>query len=517
MTNKTCADGNLGPVLVWSKESEVFSCSPDKGCETQEVCLDGVSKKGDKYVSSAFEMESEIPLKTVLSQPFSESPYIPTQLFSQNFTVYTLNSFIRFLDLAKTFPTPVSEALLQKPFKVYIGDIGGTPNAMFIPEAYALAFCYLPPLCSLGADADVIIHEFSHLMIFTQNRDLGFTPDDLEGAAVHESMSDAIAAIYNYDPVVGQSSMKCFDPNARLSKDIGLRRVDDKQGILFPDPEMHGRASLYSPFFWTTFKALEAKLFSKTLDHNMATNTAKMLMISIMINAPKFMPVPLTRRDVIRAMMLSAWELDNRIGFCKGTGIPMRELQDLFVQRGKARGLLKEEDLAWLAVKPGLVSDAEKSAVIKGLASGATTFKRSITKLGIETYSQYYNGIPVVGGSINFIHTKTGTIKIDNFKSVGQINTKIVRTKEDAIKAIELLLPKDLKAMLEASYGGNMSAADINITLAMAAKNDWKKGLKPELGIVPGKSNPQYVIRAKHVTYYVDSVDGKVSISRSSY
>lgn len=230
-----CGPGQLGPVLLLSKENRVSSYNPkDDIWDREWSCIDAICNNGTfetKYFSVTGDVKQCSDFRFFDKIWASGNPTRATDLtYDMLVAMNDLNKYVEFLSAIGVYSDGIDKVIYKKPM-IEVGT-AAVANAFFMQDTFAIFFGYLPDKCNFGSDGDVVIHELTHLLTFTKNEELGTSYNDIEGPAIHEALSDVAAAIFFDDPEIGESTVKCLEVSQFEGPDIGLRTTYIPQGNL---------------------------------------------------------------------------------------------------------------------------------------------------------------------------------------------------------------------------------------------------------------------------------------------
>lgn len=315
-TRVTCGPGQVGPFPVWTEENMVESRDPYTGkIRTKDVCLDAryvrePARGGDRGIFTTRYLEVNGPAFET-SRPdrwnylwLRESPNFTDPHFDTLFVAWTIEQYISHLS-GLGLPQAVIDTIFPKTSKIPV-EITETPypRARHMTHGGGLLFGYQVGRFNMGGDADIVIHEFRHLVTEMLNSEFAHATDNKEGEAIKEALSDIAAALYHMDPEIGEDVVRYYNKNLTQSPETGLRTVSELEQLpLIPHNESHKRSLIYSSFLWSCYQ----KLVELTGTREKARDIMTVLTIQM---TPHIPPKPV-KKDFIVAFLRALDDFTN--------------------------------------------------------------------------------------------------------------------------------------------------------------------------------------------------------------
>ena len=509
MSPNICAAGEIGPFPVWTAEDSVSSFNPlTNAYGTKDVCLKAQRKEG-KLVTDHLILGGPKLSGPRLNNPWGRSnPKDTDPRFDLFFTAYTIESFISFISGLSVFETGIENVLAKKLLPVEISTVD-YPNAGFSPYDPSLIFGRILNRCGFGASGDVNIHEFVHYLTFSNNREIGLLLEDIEGPAIHEGLSDAMPTIFFDDPEVGEGVAACLGVTLQESPKIGIRHVNIAQLSLFYPNEGHSRSEMYAPFLWYSFDSL-SELFSPGVDGRAKAREA---MLVIIANTSKYLPAQPKKVEFVKAFYNAFVEFMKRPDFGTKYNFKIAAFLDAVKKEAKLRTLIEVpgDETEAFTLYP---STGSKEAVIAKNSDDRVTFKPEYMNPSQIFYKQYVDEIPVDGAGIRFVNGWLG-VQVVPMIDKRDFNSNTLVSEEAAWGAFKSQMGMhDVKDTLEKQVRhGGVKENEKKLILDYIAK--LKTAPHSDKVFLAGKTNLQYKFNITGVaTFYIDSVDGSISISR---
>ena len=192
---------------------------------------------------------------------------------------------------------------------------------------------------SLSYDGTVVSHESGHAVLARLNEDVGASPQDIEGAALHEAFADLMVALYTGRPTIGEDAAR-FSGNAELQRIGYIRSVNNNEVLKDATPEEpHARSLVYSGYFWDIVKFL----VKKGVPFKDARTAVEMLILE---HALYYSPKELEPEDVVRSSLKALERLSGDQGFQRLLGDKVRKNEFFMelIQNGIRRGIVRMKE-----------------------------------------------------------------------------------------------------------------------------------------------------------------------------
>lgn len=513
-----CKRGELGPFVVWAKENSVSSFNPEKKTfDLQKICLKG-RHRGGRVETTHLKIKTRSFDKQNWLNPWSPNSKTTSHRFDALFAAHTIEKYFDYLSSINAFGSGLDKTLFKKKILVEI-ITDDFPNATFNSYYYSLDFGHVKNVCSFSADADIIIHELTHLLTWSVNSYMGISYTDIESHAMNESLSDAASAIYFLNPVIGESLSVCLGDAQQLSPQNGIRRLDKTQGTLFYDEEAHTRTELYAPFLWFTFVGLTQLLEKSVKNKEAAKSKARDIMLILIHNMPKLLPFVPQKEDFITALYNALYEFTRRPDFQNKYKFNTGDFIKIIEHEASVRRLVKsgEEAKNALRLLPRINNPEE---VIDRLTSKDITFNLSRLQDGQLFFHQHYKGKQAWMYGVRFVKAFDGYYVFYNLRpeiKETSSNKTITPSQAWAIAKSPLTAKNVLEILKPAINFKLVGKSEISSIINTLASLEGSKPLPHKLSFMAGKTALQYEFDLKDFTLFIDTVDGKASILRKKY
>lgn len=521
ITPVTCGSNDVGPFPVWSKENKVSSFNPQKGIyEFKYVCLPAEYKNGI-LKTKHFELKGSSIFSTSFDSPWEPAnPRVTSNQFDLFFAGFAMEEFVNYLSAIKVYPD-IEKVFLKLPIQ---GEISTTEdaNARFSHYGYLFYFGMVKNLCKFAADLDVVVHEFWHLITYSNNRGLGGDYGDIEGNAMHEGISDGGAAICAMDPEIGESVAVCLGVKGKESPELGLRNVNISQLSLFYDKESHGRAEMYSSVLWFSFVKLTELLTPTNLrgDENArkeAARKARDMMIILIGNMARYMPAAPQKSDFIKGFFNAFISKAKKPDFQSKYSFNVPDFLNYLLDEARYRRIIETDEDRKNAFS--LVQNVKKrqlARILGDFSKDGITFKPPESANGdVAFYQEYFKGVPVEGAGIRLIN-QGETIQVVPMIA-DSLNAKIVHTPAKALEILSSIKTQENALNLLKPQIKQRAVTEGEVNQIVSELQKLKIVGPPVEIFLSGKPNLQYKFILKGVTCYVDSVDGSVSFYRQRF
>lgn len=513
MSVTICARGEIGPFPVWEDQNAASSCDPGRvNCRFKDVCLEA-RYEGGVLFTKHFEIRG--PRVSENSVWETKNPRVTTGSFDVRLAGHTLEGLIARLSALHVY-RDIEKMFIRRPIRMDVSNIEEA-NAGFLPSAYSFMFGAIKGLCNFASDMNVLVHEFAHLLTYTNNRELGGGFDDMEGFAMHEAISDATDALLNKDPEIGEGVAVCLGYGREESPALGIRRVDVTQASLFYDEEAHGRAELYAPFIWFSYIEL-AKLMGGDRDK------ASELMLMLTSNMAKFIPANPKKLDFVKAFYNA---LDSAMNDSEGSkgkyAFSVPKFIDAFIGEAYYRRMLEDEaEIRKAIVRYEKIPASSVASKVRSFMRGPITFSSRplYENDDVAFYQEYYDGLPVDGAGIRFVKVNDSSVKVVPM-IVEDLSPTVVRTDALAWESVRSAdtVEKFRRLVEPRIRRGELRDGEVRYVFDELRKTRDGGGERPvaEKVYLSGKKNVQYKFVLNGITCYVDSVTGEVSFHRQRF
>lgn len=514
MPTPVCGTGEIGPFPVWEDQNSASSCEKDfRNCRFKEVCLEAVYDQGSQTLKTKHFSFKGLPLTPgYFRNPWELSnPHVTTGQFDLLFAAYTLETFVNRLAAIGVYRN-IEKLFVKSPIDAEIST-AEVANAYFNQWDYRFFFGMIAGLCHFASDSNVILHEFLHLLTFSNNRELGLDMADIEGNAMHESISDAGAAIYEKDPEVGEGVAVCLGAAEELSPTAGLRNANEIQLSLFYDEESHGRVELYAPALWFCFKEL-TRLMGNDKEK------ASELMTIIIGNMPKFLPARPKKADFMKALYNAlTYVMNDEPSFVGKYQFDVPKFMKFLEGEAKARTIFENDaDKRYAFKEYDKLPKNQIGLAIGRYTRGNTTFKPSYDNDDVVFFQQYYGNIPIEGAGLRFVRINDKQVRVVPMVA-DTLTESATKTESEAWNTIRSAdtVQKFYDIADKMVKRGAIRKSEVeNITEEFKKLGNFPKE-RPEKVYLSGRSNLQYKFKLDGVTCYVDAVNGTVTFHRQKF
>ncbi|MFO0723361.1 MAG: hypothetical protein U1E65_06240 [Myxococcota bacterium] len=218
--------------LAWSKEN---SASSDG--QVTEVELPTPTQGPGTLEFPWFRIHTEVPATALLGQAPDAAGDGATQAAFDVVEVATqVHGVLAELERLGFPPTD----WMQRPIDIYPQRYGDM-NADYDPSSRSLSFGTSLGAWRTASDGDVVVHELGHMILDHLCPGLLVSA---EGAAIHEGMADAFAAVFHGDPEIAE------DASELTGNSAGFRSAKNDADLGFAGDEAHARGEVYAGLSW---------------------------------------------------------------------------------------------------------------------------------------------------------------------------------------------------------------------------------------------------------------------------
>lgn len=403
-------------------------------------------------------------------------------------------------------------------------------NAWYSPQSDDLSFGSSNDKWHLASDADIVVHEYGHLLLDHIAPGLSGRFSG-EGGAIHEAFGDVLAALYHNDPEIAED----FGPamGRKENPASGLRTVNNSLTLGQAGSEPHDRSLAYSGLFWQ----LKTQLMHPRGMFKLHDRVAANFMLQVLVNHAYFYttrsPKP---KDFVAAILGAIDQMDKQ----KMLPVDRVAFRKMVITEALRRNMVTEAEAGALEyeVRPlRNTDDFEEGMKQFGSSAQFVSAQKTPADWGESEYMQQqvltrsYGNVEVVGSGVAVWRDSRGDVidySLDDVRPIppGSIDetvktdykTAVQKTLAEAQRRLTEKTAALQKIHVQSSDPRVVAPYEMEVRIVKTSIDALNRiGQTPKYVLIPGKDTLHYELKLGLEIAYIDAKTGDVTFHKDVY